>query len=129
MRSAPPAWEGWLLSESSARYGFAELSKARLHVVHQNLASGTGIGDRRDGGRQAVRHGHHVVAHHLAEGGDVLVYHGAIHQPFFLFVTVHLRYIAQHNQQPKPFVWTAKAADILAKVMRERAVLNTVQSG
>ena len=37
-------------------------------------------------------------------------------------------YIAQHNQQPKPFVWTAKAADILAKVMRGRATLNTVQS-
>ena len=37
-------------------------------------------------------------------------------------------YIDQHNQQPKPFVWTAKAADILAKVMRGRATLNTVQS-
>jgi transposase len=37
-------------------------------------------------------------------------------------------YIAQHNQQPKPFVWTAKAADILAKVLRGRATLNTVQS-
>ncbi len=35
----------------------------------------------------------------------------------------------QHNQQPKPFVRTAKAADILAKVMRGRATLNTVQSG
>jgi len=37
-------------------------------------------------------------------------------------------YIAQHNQQPKPFVWTAKASDILAKVLRGRAALNTVQS-
>lgn len=37
-------------------------------------------------------------------------------------------YIAQHNQQPKPFVWTAKATDILAKVLRGRAALNTVQS-
>jgi transposase len=37
-------------------------------------------------------------------------------------------YIAQHNQQPKPFVRTAKAADILAKVLRGRAALNTVQS-
>jgi len=37
-------------------------------------------------------------------------------------------YIAQHNQRPKPFVWTAKAADILAKVLRGRAALNTVQS-
>ena len=37
-------------------------------------------------------------------------------------------YIAQHNQQPKPFVWTAKAAGIPATVLRGRAALNTVQS-
>jgi transposase len=37
-------------------------------------------------------------------------------------------YIAQHNRRPKPFVWTAKAADILAKALRGRAALNTVQS-
>jgi hypothetical protein len=37
-------------------------------------------------------------------------------------------YITQHNQQPKPLVWTAKAADILAKVLRGRAALNNVRS-
>ncbi len=25
------------------------------------------------------------------------------------------RYIQQHNQQPKPFIWTASASDILEK--------------
>ena len=25
-------------------------------------------------------------------------------------------YIANHNQNPKPFIWTAKASDILEKV-------------
>ena len=25
-------------------------------------------------------------------------------------------YLAQHNQQPKPFIWTAKASNILEKV-------------
>ena len=30
-------------------------------------------------------------------------------------------YIAQHNTDPKPFVWTAKASDILEKVKRARA--------
>lgn len=25
-------------------------------------------------------------------------------------------YIEEHNRNPKPFIWTAKAADILAKV-------------
>jgi transposase/DNA-binding CsgD family transcriptional regulator len=32
-------------------------------------------------------------------------------------------YIAVHNQNPKPFVWTAKANDILQKVIRANATL------
>ena len=34
------------------------------------------------------------------------------------------QYIDRHNQNPKPFIWTAKAADILEKVKRARAILN-----
>ena len=37
-------------------------------------------------------------------------------------------YIAQHNQQPKPFIWTATASDILEKVKRGKATLLKVQS-
>jgi hypothetical protein len=33
-------------------------------------------------------------------------------------------YIDGHNQNPKPIIWTAKAADILEKVTRARANLN-----
>ncbi len=33
-------------------------------------------------------------------------------------------YIRGHNQSPKPFIWTAKAADILAKVSRAKAALD-----
>jgi len=33
-------------------------------------------------------------------------------------------YIASHNNNPKPFVWTAKASDILAKVTRARKALD-----
>jgi transposase len=33
-------------------------------------------------------------------------------------------YIDKHNDRPKPFVWTAKASDILEKVKRARKVLN-----
>lgn len=33
-------------------------------------------------------------------------------------------YIAKHNQEPKPFIWTAKATDILEKVKRARATLD-----
>jgi transposase len=32
-------------------------------------------------------------------------------------------YIEQHNLDPKPFIWTAKASDILAKVTRARKAL------
>ena len=35
-------------------------------------------------------------------------------------VTALEKYIAQHNREPKPFIWTAKANDILAKVARAR---------
>ncbi len=34
------------------------------------------------------------------------------------------KYIAQHNREPKPFIWTAKANDILAKVSRARKTLH-----
>jgi len=37
-------------------------------------------------------------------------------------------YIAQHNDNPQPLVWTAKAEDILAKVRRARAVLDKISS-
>ena len=37
-------------------------------------------------------------------------------------------YIDHHNDNPKPFIWTAKAADILEKVKRARAVLHNRQS-
>lgn len=37
-------------------------------------------------------------------------------------------HIAVHNANPKPFIWTAKANDILEKVTRARARLHTIQS-
>jgi transposase len=37
-------------------------------------------------------------------------------------------YIASHNINPKPFIWTAKASDILEKVKRGRQTLNNMQS-
>ena len=40
-----------------------------------------------------------------------------------LIAAIH-DYIDQHNESPKPFIWTAKATDILEKVKRARAVLN-----
>jgi transposase len=37
-------------------------------------------------------------------------------------------YIDQHNRNPKPFIWTAKATDILEKVKRARAALDNRHS-
>lgn len=38
------------------------------------------------------------------------------------------QHLAQHNSNPKPFVWTATASDILEKVKRGRAKLLNIQS-
>ncbi|HEY5779643.1 MAG TPA: IS630 family transposase [Terrimicrobiaceae bacterium] len=38
------------------------------------------------------------------------------------------QHIAAHNDAPKPFIWTAKACDILEKVKRGRDTLNNMQS-
>jgi transposase len=43
-------------------------------------------------------------------------------------ITAIFDYIDHHNDNPKPFIWTAKAADILEKVKRARAVLHNPQS-
>jgi transposase len=37
-------------------------------------------------------------------------------------------YIDEHNDNPRPFIWTAKAEDILEKVRRARAVLDKIAS-
>ena len=37
-------------------------------------------------------------------------------------------YIDGHNEDPKPFIWTAKANDILEKVTRAKTALNKRRS-
>jgi hypothetical protein len=37
-------------------------------------------------------------------------------------------YIDRHNESPKPFIWTARASDILEKVKRARRVMHKRQS-
>ena len=37
-------------------------------------------------------------------------------------------YLTRHNQAPAPFIWTAKASDILTKVKRARKKLPTRQT-
>jgi transposase len=38
------------------------------------------------------------------------------------------QFVLAHNEDPKPFIWTASARDILEKVIRAKAKLNTVQT-
>jgi hypothetical protein len=43
-------------------------------------------------------------------------------------VTAIQEYLNAHNNDPKPFIWTASAEDILTKVRRGRVVLKQVAS-
>ena len=43
-------------------------------------------------------------------------------------IRVIQEYIEHHNKDPKPFVWTAKAEEILAKYARAKAMLDKVQT-
>jgi transposase len=43
-------------------------------------------------------------------------------------ITAIGEYVDGHNRNPKPFIWTAKANDILEKVKRARRSLNNIQS-
>ena len=43
-------------------------------------------------------------------------------------ITAIEEYIQNHNKHPKPFIWTAKASDILEKVTRAQRVLDKLQS-
>ena len=43
-------------------------------------------------------------------------------------ITTIESYIDRHNENPKPFIWTASAGDILEKVKRARRALNKRQS-
>lgn len=43
-------------------------------------------------------------------------------------ITAIENYIDGHNQNPKPFIWIAKATDILEKVTRAQAAINKRRS-
>jgi len=53
--------------------------------------------------------------------------HGVFHSVVELVQAV-TDYAAHHNQNPRPFIWTATASDILEKVKRGREKLVKLQS-
>lgn len=58
---------------------------------------------------------------------DKAIRRGVFHNVPDLITAIE-NYIETHNSDPKPFIWTATAADILEKVKRGRSKLNKMQS-
>ena len=58
---------------------------------------------------------------------DKAIRRGVFHNVPDLITAIE-NYIEAHNSDPKPFIWTATASDILEKVKRGRSKLNKMQS-
>jgi hypothetical protein len=50
---------------------------------------------------------------------------GVFHSVVHLQAAIN-RYLAEHNRQPKPFIWTANPDDIIAAVERGHRVLDSI---
>lgn len=68
-----------------------------------------------------------LVERWLREITDKRIRRGSFHSVDAL-VRAIMDYIANHNENPTAFAWTAKADDILEKVRRARAVLDKISS-
>jgi len=94
-----PAVRDWLACHPRFHVHFTPTSASWLNMVERFF---------RDLTTQRVRRG---VFHSLAELEQAIQ-----------------DYLAQHNQRPKPFIWTAKADDILEKVKRPQTRLHKMAS-
>jgi transposase len=94
-----PAVRDWLARHPRFHIHFTPTSASWLNMVERFF---------RDLTTQRVRRG---VFHSLAELEQAIG-----------------DYLAQHNERPKPFIWTAKADDILEKVKRARTTLDKMVS-
>jgi transposase/transposase-like protein len=66
-----------------------------------------------------------LVERWFRELTDKALRRGVFHSVPDLIATIE-DYLTAHNQDPKPFVWTATAEDILAKVARGRVALQAI---
>jgi len=94
-----PAVRDWLACHPRFHLHFTPTSASWLNMVERFF---------RDLTTKRVRRG---VFHSLAELEQAIQ-----------------EYLAQHNQRPKPFIWTAKADDILEKVKRAQTSLDKMAS-
>ncbi len=68
-----------------------------------------------------------LVEHWFREITDKAIRRGVFHSVPDLIAAIEA-YLQAHNEDPKPFVWTATAEDILAKVRRGRVALTKTAS-
>jgi transposase len=89
-----PAVKTWLTKHPRVHVHFTPTSASWLNMVERFF---------RDLTVNAIRRGVFTSVHDLIDAIDV--------------------YLIDHNQEPKPFIWTATANDILAKVLRAQKTL------
>jgi len=90
-----PAVKEWLAAHPRVHMHFTPTSASWLNLVERFFREIT---------VNAIRRGVFTSVHDLIDAIDV--------------------YLSEHNRDPKPFVWTKNADDILAKVLRARAALD-----
>jgi transposase len=107
-----------------------------LHVIADNYSTHKHVKVKRWLKRHPRFHMHFIPTSsswlNLIERGfreitDKRIRRSAFHSVPQLIEAI-MAYIQKHNEHPKPFVWTAKAQDILEKIRRARAVLDKIES-
>jgi hypothetical protein len=67
-----------------------------------------------------------MVEHLLRDLAQNQLRRGVFHDVEELITAIGI-YIDHHNENPKPFIWTARATRILEKVKRARRSLNQIK--
>jgi len=89
----------------------------------QGHESGAASGEKGDAVSEVIDD---LVERFFAEITRKRIRRGVFKSVTDLEIAIHY-YLAEHNDHPKPFVWNAKAADILAKVRRGKQALESEQ--
>ena len=140
--------EGRLIGQCMARHRHQEFIKflrridaetppeLELHLIVDNYATHKHPKVRRWLGRHRRFHLHFIptssswlnlVERWFREITDKRIRRGAFKSVEQLTAAIRA-YIDDHNTNPKPFVWTAKAQEILGKVTRAKAALDKISS-
>jgi transposase len=107
-----------------------------LHVIADNYRTHKHEKVQRWLGRHPRFHMHFIptssswlnlIERWFREITDKRIRRGVFHSVPQLIEAI-MAYIREHNENPQPFVWTAKAEAILAKIRRARAVLDKIAS-